>query len=142
MTTLKKEMFLPFTQSQLFGLVNRVEDYPQFLPWCISTNVYERSIDRVKANMIVGKTGFQQSLTTVNTLFPEERIVIRLLEGPLQYLEGVWEFKAVEGGSLVNLSVDFEFSNKLISLTVRPVSSVIVDKIVRSFCNRAEALYG
>jgi ribosome-associated toxin RatA of RatAB toxin-antitoxin module len=141
MTNLKKEILLPFTQSQLFALVNRVEDYPQFLPWCLSTNVFERSIDRVTANMVVGKAGFQESLTTVNTLIPEERITMRLLEGPFRRLEGIWEFTPVEGGCQVNLSLDFEFSNKLISLALKPVSKGAADKVLEAFCKRAQALY-
>lgn len=143
MTTVKKSVLVPYTAAQMFELVNRIEDYPHFLPWCLGTTVHSRNEDEVRASIMVGKSGIKHSFTTINRLQKNKLIEVRLVEGPFRYLEGFWSFEnSGEQKCQVKLDLEFEFSNKLVSLTVTPLLQKITDTFVTVFCARAQEIYG
>jgi len=143
MADIKKNVLVPYTPAQMFDLVNKIEDYPEFLPWCKATTVYSRSEDEVRASVLIAKSGIQYTFTTLNRLQKDKRIDISLLEGPLRTLEGFWLFEARgEGECQVSFDLKFEFLNKLVSLTVGPILQKVTETFVEAFCNRAKIIYG
>lgn len=143
MTIIQKNALVPYTPAQMFDLVNRIEDYPQFLPWCKETTVYSRDGNEVKARIVVAKGAIRHSFATVNRLQQNKIIEVRLLEGPFRRLEGFWQFEAIEtGGCRINFNLDFEFSNKLINLTTGPVLQKVAGSFIEAFCQRAKEIYG
>lgn len=143
MTVIKKSALVPYTPAQMFKLVDAIEQYPAFLPWCKSTIVHSRVGDEVKASIYFTKGGIQQSFTTRNRLLQDQLIEVRLVRGPFRYLEGAWRFEAVgEVGCRVSFDLEFEFSSKLISLTVGPVIQKAIESYVEAFCRQAKAIYG
>lgn len=143
MTIIKKSALVPYTPAQMFKLVDAIEAYPEFLPWCKSTVVHSRANYEVKASIFFMKGGIQQSFTTLNRLLPDEQIEVRLVQGPFRHLEGAWRFDAVgEAGCRVSFDLEFEFSSKLISLTVGPVIQKAIESYVEAFCQQAKAIYG
>ena len=143
MKVIKKSVLVPYTPAQMFKLVDEIEQYPAFLPRCKSTTVHSRVGNEVKASIYFMKGGIEQSFTTLNRLVQNERIEVRLIQGPFSHLEGVWCFEAVgEAGCRVNFDLELEFSSKLISLTVGPVIQKGMESYVDAFCQRAKAIYG
>ncbi len=143
MAVIRKNALVPYTPTQMFELVNRIEDYPYFLPWCKETTVYSRSDHEVKARVVVAKGVVEHAFITVNRLQRDKMIEMRLLEGPFRHLEGFWQFDTVEeGGCSVYFNLEFEFSNKLINLTSGPVLQKIAASFIEAFCERAKTLYG
>ncbi len=143
MTVIKKSTLVSYTPVQMFELVDRIEDYPRFLPWCRETTVYSRSDNEVRAAIVVAKGAIQHSFTTINRLQQGKMIEVRLLEGPFRHLEGFWQFEAIEsGGCRVNFNLEFEFSNKLINLTSGPILQKIAESFIEAFCQRAKEVYG
>lgn len=143
MTVIKKSALVPYTPAQMFKLVDGIEQYPEFLPWCKSTVVHSRAVDEVKASIYFMKGGIRQSFTTLNRLCPDKQIEVRLVQGPFRHLEGAWQFEAVgETGCRVSFDLEFEFSSKLIAITVGPVIQRSIESYVEAFCRQAKALYG
>lgn len=143
MAAIKKSALVPYTSLQMFELVNAIEEYPQFLPWCRATVVHSRDDEMVRASMVIAKGGMQYQLTTLNRLHQYQKIEISLLEGPFKHLEGFWLFEKVTAEKCqVSFEIELEFLNQLVSLTMGPILQRAAGSLVDSFCNRAAIRYG
>jgi ribosome-associated toxin RatA of RatAB toxin-antitoxin module len=143
MHTLKRNALVPYTQRQMFELVNTIEDYPRFLPWCNKSKIISRTDVEVVAELDVSWKGIHKSFTTRNRLYPYERIEITLVNGPLHRLDGIWDFIALdEHACKINLNLEFEFTGRFIDRLFQPVFQHIANTLVDAFCKRAVELYG
>ena len=134
---------MPYAAPRMFDLVNDIESYPSFLPWCRSTTVHSRTEDEVRATIEMAKGGLQKSFTTVNRLQRNKMVEVRLLEGPFRRLDGFWLFDALrEDASKISLDLEFEIAGTIASKLVGPVFSEIANSLVDAFCRRATDLYG
>jgi ribosome-associated toxin RatA of RatAB toxin-antitoxin module len=142
-TTVSRTALLPYSAGEIYDLVDDIESYPIFLPWCKSATVLSRTDDEVRANLELSRSGINKSFTTCNRQQRNKIIEMRLVEGPFHHLEGFWRFDSL--GDLackVSLDLEFEFSSRLLSLTVGPVFNQIAGTLVDSFCKRAVDVYG
>ena len=143
MTTINKHALVPYHASQMFALVDEVEKYSEFLPWCKSTTVLSRDEDEVRASIEIAHKGLHKSFTTCNRNQKNKMIEMRLLEGPFRHLEGFWRFDDLsDSGCKVSLDLDFEFSNMLLGFAVGPIFNQIANSLVDAFCSRAHQVYG
>ena len=143
MAVVHKSVFLGYSAEQMFALVAKVEDYPQFLPWCGGVDVRERTGDTVVASVGINYHGVRQKFTTSNVNTPPSTIKMRLVDGPFKCLDGVWTFKALrEDACKIELDLHYEFSSLLLEGLVGPVFGMIANSMVDSFCKRAETVYG
>lgn len=127
----------------MYALVADVEKYPGFLPWCRDARVREPGEDTVEARLEIGRGPIRKSFTTRNTMVPDSRIDIGLVDGPFKHLQGRWEFMTLDGaGSRIALNLEFELSNAVLRRTLGPVFSEIANTMVDAFCRRAKELYG
>jgi ribosome-associated toxin RatA of RatAB toxin-antitoxin module len=126
----------------MFALVNGIEDYPKFLPWCGGTQVLKREDNKVVASILINYHGVKHSFTTENVNAPPTLIKITLVEGPFRHLEGTWTFKPLRDDACkVQLDLQYEFSSKLLEKVIGPVFHVIANNMVEAFCKRAEQVY-
>jgi ribosome-associated toxin RatA of RatAB toxin-antitoxin module len=143
MAVVHKTVLLGYSAEQVFALVERVEDYPQFLPWCGGVDVKERTEQRLIATLNINYHGVRQSFTTENTNVRPSAMTMRLLEGPFKHLHGTWHFKPLrEDACKIEFDLQYEFSNKLIEQIIGPVFNMIANSFIDSFSRRAEAIYG
>src|SRR4051812_21896117 len=127
----------------MFTLVDSVESYPEFLPWCERSELIYRDETRTRATLHVSYHGVKQSFTTENTKTPPLSMTIQLVEGPFRMLEGEWRFNPLAADACkVELRLQYEFSNRLLDKLVGPVFSYISNTMVDAFVKRADALYG
>ena len=142
MNSLKRNAIVPFTCRQMFELVNNVEDYPRFLPWCHSSTILSRTEKEVVATLEINWKGIHKSFTTRNTLYPYERVDINLINGPLKHMEGIWDFVPLDTQACkVNLDLEFEFAGGFIDRFFQPVFQHIANTLVDAFTKRATELY-
>ena len=128
---------------RMFDLVNDVESYSDFLPWCGGSEELSRSETEVVASVTIAFKGVRKTFTTRNTLTPKSKTALTLVDGPFSELTGSWVFTPIgPDSSRVELSLDFDFGNKLVGKVVGPVFRGIADSMVDSFCRRADQLYG
>ncbi len=138
-----KSALVPYAAEQMFRLVDRVEEYPQFLPWCASADVHERSHEQVLASIEIAKGPVRKRFTTRNRLEEGTRIDIALVDGPFRRLGGHWRFMPLGGeGCKVELDLDFELSSGLLRRLLGPIFSEIANTMVDAFCRRADEVYG
>ena len=143
MATLSRSQIVPYSAQQMFDLVNDVEQYPQFLPWCSQVKILEHSAAIMKARVSVGKPGLSHAFITQNTLYPHEKIEMQLVEGPFRFLEGIWQFQDQgEGMSQVALNLAFEFNNPLLALSLGTLINPAFSTLVQMFTLRAQVVYG
>lgn len=143
MTDIKKSALLPYSPAQMFVLVDDIESYPLFLPWCKSARVFSRSADEVRAEIHIAHGVLNKAFSTLNRLQQDKMIEMRLLEGPFKHLEGFWRFDELSNaGCKISLDLEFKFSNKLMELAIGPAFSHIANSLVDAFCLRAKQVYG
>lgn len=128
--------------TEMYQLVNDIESYAAFLPYCKESRILSKTEDEVRAMLTLAGGGFHKSFTTCNRLQPDKMIELRLLDGPFRQLEGFWRFESVDEGCRVTLDLEFEFSNKLLALAFGPVFNQVANTLVEAFAKRAKEVYG
>jgi ribosome-associated toxin RatA of RatAB toxin-antitoxin module len=127
----------------MYDLVNDIESYPEFLPWCRKSSIIERKEEELKAELELAKGSLHKTFTTHNRMQPGKFIEVRLVEGPFKHLEGFWRFDDLgEDGSRVVLDMEFEFSNTILRMTLGPVFHQVTNTLVDAFTKRARQVYG
>jgi len=144
MTTIERSALVRFSARSMFKLVDDIEAYPEFLPWCSGSRVLQRSDDFVDAELEIARGGFRKSFATRNKVSASgEEIRMSLLNGPFSSLEGVWKFVPLrEDASKVCLKLDFELASRLGGLAFGTMFSQICSSMVSAFSNRAKEIYG
>ena len=142
MTSISRTAFVPFENAQMYALINDIEAYPRFLPWCEDAAVLVKEPGRMEARITVNKGRFRYSFTTSNRLEPERLIELRLVEGPFRKFQGRWRFERGDGGCLVSLSLHFEFSRRLLGAAMGAAFKPLADSMVDAFKQRAYEVYG
>jgi ribosome-associated toxin RatA of RatAB toxin-antitoxin module len=143
MAEVHKSALVGYSASQIFRLVDAVEDYPQFLPWCSATELLYRDESVLRATIHINFRGIRQSFTTENPKREPQSMDINLIEGPFRMLQGKWRFTDLGGaGCKIELSMRYEFANALLEKLVGPVFGYIANSLVDAFVRRAQRIYG
>lgn len=143
-----RSALVPFSDEQMFDMVNDIESYSEFLPWCKSAEVFLDGYDpgiggEVRAALTISRSRLVEKFETRNTLEFPSRIAMQLVKGPFKHLNGVWEFKALgELGCKIELTLDYELSRAVLDAVMSGVVKKTVNAIVDAFCQRANTLYG
>jgi ribosome-associated toxin RatA of RatAB toxin-antitoxin module len=143
MRRVAKSVLVPYSASQMFELVDRVELYPQFLPWCGGARVIAQEGNRKTARIDIDYHGVRAHFTTDNSNDPPESIVVTLKDGPFRHLHGEWRFRALgQDGCKVEFDLAYEFATALLERVIGPVFSHIANTFIDAFVKRAERVYG
>ncbi|MDT8404829.1 type II toxin-antitoxin system RatA family toxin [Sulfuriflexus sp.] len=143
MPVISKSALVPYSAAEMFALVNDIPAYPDFLPWCGDSEILASNEDEIRAKVQLSRSGIKKSFTTLNRLQKDKMIEMRLVEGPFQHLEGFWRFEPLNDTACkVMFDIEFEFSSKILALTVGPVFSQITSTLVDAFTKRAVEIYG
>lgn len=143
MTCINKSALIPYSTEKMYDLVADVDNYQYFLPWCGGSKVLSQTDDEIKGQVKIAHLGMNKTFTTLNRMQKNKMIEMRLIEGPFKHLEGFWSFDALdEHGCKISLALEFEFSNKIMSMAFGPVFSQIANSMVDAFCQRAMDIYG
>jgi ribosome-associated toxin RatA of RatAB toxin-antitoxin module len=138
-----KTVIVPHTPARMFALVDDVERYPEFLPWCTAGEVSLRDDNVTRATLRIGYRGVRQSFSTENTKEAPHAMTMRLLEGPFRALDGQWRFVDLGGkGCKIEFRLTYEFSSRALAALVGPVFSHIANTLVEAFVKRADRIHG
>lgn len=143
MPEVSKTVIVSFLPEQIYKLVDDIERYPEFLPWCTGSGVLSREADVMRATLKVGFRGIKQSFSTENHNSPPHQITMKLIDGPFRSLDGRWRFIDLAGkGCKIEFNLAWDFSSRVLGALVGPVFSHIADTMVEAFVKRAEKVYG
>ena len=132
-------------KDKLIDFVLDIEKYPEFVPFCKGSKVFERKkvgdLTLIVADLTIGKGPFVDTYKSdVKFNKKDDTIFVTNIDGPLNYLENNWKF--VEQGELteVTFDVDFEIKNKFLNILMTKSFQFGLDKIADAFQKRAESL--
>jgi ribosome-associated toxin RatA of RatAB toxin-antitoxin module len=143
MPTVRKSVIVPHSCSAMFDLVDDVERYPEFLPWCSGTEVLERTAEVTRATLEIAYHGLTSRISTLNRKDRPRKMTLEFVDGPFDHFKGAWGFTALgEEGCKVELALDYQFSSKALEVLLGPVFGHISETMVDHFVQRAEAPRG
>ena len=138
MHNIHKSAIVLHPAQKIFQLVDSVENYPQFLPWCGSTQIIERDNDKTIASIEINYKGIRQTFTTENTKKQNQEMIIKLIDGPFKSLSGEWMFKNLDKDSCqIELKLEYEFSNVILEKLISPVFNMIANTFIDEFIKEA-----
>ena len=127
----------------MFTLVDDVNSYADFLPWCNHSEILSRNDQTVDATLELHKGAISKTFTTRNTLKPNEAIELELLGGPFRHLAGGWKFQSLgDDGSKVELELEFEFESRMADMMFGTFFEETCNSLVDAFISRAATIYG
>ena len=144
MREVKRSALVAQPAARMFALINDIESYPLFLPWCTSAQVQSRTEQEIIATIGVRRGALNAQFTTRNELTANRHIAMRLVSGPFKTLEGGWTFAPVDApgqsGCRVDLLLRFAFANRLTGMIFEPLFEETAVSLVDAFVARARAL--
>ena len=138
MHNIHKSAIVLHPAQKMFQLVDSVENYPRFLPWCGSTQIIERDNSKTIASIEINYKGIRQTFTTENTKKQNKEMMIKLIDGPFKSLSGEWMFKNLDKDSCqIELKLEYEFSNVILEKLISPVFNMIANTFIDEFIKEA-----
>ena len=139
MRKIERSAYVKHSSKEMFLLVNDIESYPEFLPWCESTEIHESSSEIITASIYMERGGLTASFTSINHIKLYESIDLSLKDGPFNHFQGGWKFHDLgDDGSKIYFELEFEFKNKLLDATLGPFFEDICEMMVNAFVKRAD----
>ena len=133
-------------KNDLISLVLDIEKYPEFVPFCLESKVYERHNRDNKifivADLTIGKGPFKDTYKS-DVIFNKEKNTINVtnIGGPLNHLENKWIFVESDNGTEILFDIDFEIENRFLNLVMTKSFQYGLNKIADAFQKRAHEMY-
>lgn len=141
MAKVEKNVLVHHSAEKMYSLVDAVEQYPEFLPWCGGTELIKRNDTITVATIHINYHRVKQSFSTENTKSYPNLMQIKLLEGPFKHFQGEWKFTPLsEHACKIEFTLSYEFSNIFLEKLISPVFSHIANTFVDSFVARADKI--
>ena len=135
-------------KDQLIDLVLDIEKYPEFVPFCLGSHVFQRNDEGnqilIVADLTIGKGPFKDTYKS-DVVFneKEDSIFVKNIDGPLNHLSNNWIFLEKKNGiTEVIFDIDFEIKNKFLNSLMVVSFQFGLEKIADAFQKRAEQLFG
>ena len=136
---IRKEMLVGWPAPAMFDLIEQAEGYPEFLPWCASSTILERSDDVVAATIDVDYRGVRFSFSTRNPKRRPEWLQVQLVSGPFRRFEGEWQLVPLgDAGCRVTFMLRYEFDSTLMKRLASPVFDRIADTLLDALVTHAD----
>ncbi len=141
MPTITRKVIVDHAAESMYALVDGVEAYPEFLPWCARVQVFGRTPAETHARIDIDFHGLKSHVATRNRNEPPEWIHLALDDGPFERLAGHWHFRPLGAeGCAIEFSIDYAFTSRALEAVMGPVFGQIMETIVERFIERAQAL--
>ena len=132
-------------KQKLIDFVLDIEKYPEFIPFCIDSKVYERNDKKDEIAIIddltIGKKPFVDTYKSdVRYNKKNDTIHVTNIGGPLKHLENNWKFVEKKDFTEVHFDVDFEIKNKFLDVIMTKSFEFGLNKIADAFQDRAEKI--
>ena len=133
-------------KKNLIQMILDIEQYPQFVPWCLVGKVHERKetddFIEIKADLKVGKKFINEIYSSL-VLYSKKKdlITVTNIKGPLKYLKNEWKFKEINNKTQLEFSIDFELQNNFLNIIMKKYFNFGLNKITDAFEERAVKLF-
>ena len=132
-----------YSKKDLIELVLKIDDYKNFLPWCINSKIL--TIDKneenlkITADLEIGFKTFREVYTS-KVLYDNKnsKIEVTSVSGNIKKLSNIWEFEIIDKKSCnVIFFIDIELKNPIINIIFSKFFNYGFEKILNSFEQRA-----
>ena len=132
-------------KDKLIEFVLDIEKYPEFIPFCLGSKVYDRKEENnqilIIADLTIGKGPFSDTYRSdVRFNKEDDTINVTNLDGPLNHLQNNWKFVENNNITEVYFDVNFEIKNKFLNLLMEKSFEFGLNKIADAFQKRAETI--
>ena len=146
MSSASIKKIIPCKKEQLIEMVLDIEKYPEFVPWCIEGKISDKNetADLITFNgdLKVGKSLLNETFFSQVLYYKEkDKIIVTNLNGPLKYLKNEWTFKEINNATQLEFFIDFELNNPILNAIMKKSFKLGLNKIAKSFEERAVTLY-
>ncbi|MDH4124274.1 MAG: type II toxin-antitoxin system RatA family toxin [Gammaproteobacteria bacterium] len=142
MRKVQRSALVRHSADAMYSLVDDIESYPEFLPWCRHSEIHFREGPVVEATLDLHRGELSRKFRTRNTAVGKSVIDMQLVDGPFNYLVGRWTFTQLgDSGSKVALNLEFEFSNRAVDLIFGAFFEEVCNSLVEAFTRRADAVF-
>ena len=142
MHKVEKTVLVLHSAEQMYALVDAVEDYPKFLPWCGGVDLLARTETSTSATLHINYHGIKQHFTTQNSKQFPHSMQINLKNGPFKHLDGDWRFVELRADACkIEFRLNYQFANGFLEKIIAPVFSHIATTFVDGFVARADKIY-
>lgn len=138
---IKKEAIILKNKQSVFDIVNNVNLYKNFVPYCVGSKIISEDENLMKAKLDFDVRGIKTSFTTKNIIKRNESIKMELVEGPFKQLDGEWRFIEVDNKTIIELSLNYEVKSKIVDYTLGKSIEKISDILVKSFVAESKKIY-
>ena len=98
---------------------------------------------------IIASTNWQSlspNLSSINSSLvlyykEKDKIIVTNIDGPLKHLKNEWSFKEINNGTQLEFLIDFELKNPILNSIIKKSFELGLNKIAKSFEERAIKLY-
>lgn len=134
---IKKEAIILKDRKAVFSIVNRVDLYKNFVPYCVDSKIIFEENNEMEAKLNFNLKGLKTSFTTLNKIKENDSIEMTLVDGPFKKLDGKWEFKEVDNKTIIFLTINYEAKNKIVEYTVAKSLEKITNYLVNAFVSES-----
>ena len=133
-------------KDKLIEFVLDIEKYPEFIPFCYYAKIHEKeeneALTKIIADLTIGKGPFKDTYKS-DVLYnkKESSILVKNINGPLNYLLNKWTFIEQNNQTEVIFDIDFEIKNKFLNTVMEASFKFGIEKIADAFQKRAENLF-
>jgi ribosome-associated toxin RatA of RatAB toxin-antitoxin module len=138
MREVKRSALIAESPARMYALINDIDRYPEFVPWCTAARVESRKETEVVATLTIKRGPLRAEFTTRNLLEPGKRVLMQFVSGPFSVLEGLWTLTPLgDLGCPVELERRFEFANRVAGTLFAPLFEDTAASLVDAFVKRA-----
>jgi ribosome-associated toxin RatA of RatAB toxin-antitoxin module len=138
MREVKRSALIAESPARMYALINDIDRYPEFVPWCTAARVESRKEGEVVATLTIKRGPLRAEFTTRNLLEPGKRVLMQFVSGPFSVLEGLWTLTPLgDLGCRVELEMRFEFANRVAGTLFAPLFEDTAASLVDAFVKRA-----
>ena len=137
---IKKEAIVLENIEKVFNIVNRVDLYKNFVPYCADSIIISKENNQMEAKLDFNVKGLQTTFTTKNTIKNNKFIQMKLVDGPFKYLDGEWKFTEIDNNTLIELTINYEVQSKILDYTISRSLEKITGYLVKAFVSESKKL--
>ena len=137
---IKKEAIILEDIEKVFNIVNRVDLYKNFVPYCVDSIIISEENNQMQARLDFNIKGLKTTFTTQNIIENNKIIQMKLVDGPFKYLDGEWKFTEIDDKTLIELKINYEVQSKIIDYTFSKSLEKIMDYLVKAFVSESKKL--
>jgi len=142
MNTYEVKRVLNYSDSKIFDLVNNVEEYPKFLPWCKNASVYNKLNGEFYSDITIGFNLINETFTSRVVFIRPKKIFSIATEGPFKQMVNQWNINFINNTSCeVVLKIQYEFSSIVMEKILGNIFETASKKMISAFENRAKQLF-